>query len=77
VCPPVDGPKQGSQALGAALALPELPVQAQGLQQQALQPARPQRGHRCRREAAAEERKREGGKGLPREGQEGRRGAGR
>lgn len=67
-CPPVNGADQGSQPLGAALALPELPVQAQRLQQKALQSARPQRGHRRRRETAVEEQKRQGGKGLSREG---------
>lgn len=66
--PPVDGPEQGSEPLGAALAVPELPVQAQGVQQQALQSARPQRAHRRRREAAGEEQKRHRGKGLSREG---------
>lgn len=63
-CPPVDGPQQGSQPLSAALALPELPVKAQRFQHQALQPARPQCGHCCCWEAAAEEQKREGGKGI-------------
>lgn len=58
--PPVDGLEQGSQSLGAPLALPELPVQAQGLQQQALQSARPQPGHRRRWEAAGRSRDREG-----------------
>lgn len=66
-CPPVNGLEEGSQPLGAALALPQLLVQAQGLQQQALQPARPQRGHRRRRETAGQEQT-QGGKGLSREG---------
>lgn len=68
LCPPVDGLEQGSEPLSTALALPELLVQAQGLQQQALPPARPQPGHRRCREAAGEEQKRQGGKGLSREG---------
>lgn len=67
LCPPVNGLEQGSQPLGTPLALPELPVQAQGLQQQALQSARPQRGHCCCWEAAVEEQKRQGEKGLSKE----------
>lgn len=73
LCPPVNGLEQGSQPLGTTLALPELPVQAQGPQQQALQSARPQRGHRRRREAAVGEQKRQGGKGYPGKAEQRRR----
>lgn len=65
LCPPVDGPEQGSQPRGAALALPELPVQAQGVQQQALQSARAQPGHRRRWEAAVESRRDREGRAYP------------